>query len=73
MNMIGHQTTGPDINLPGLTPLSHQLQVRLIIFFIKKSLLSPVASLGYMMGNPGATALAMRAITLLDQAYSLYQ
>ena len=53
MNMVWHQTVGPDCNSTPATPFSHKLYVYLIIIIAEKSLLSSVASLRYMMWVSG--------------------
>jgi hypothetical protein len=45
MNVIGHQTICPDLDLVGAAPLGHQLEVTLVIFVTKESPLSTVSPL----------------------------
>ena len=45
MNVIGHQTICPDLDLVGAARLGHQLEVTLVIFVTKESPLSTVSPL----------------------------
>jgi hypothetical protein len=53
MNVIGHQTIGPDLDMVFLAPCTHQITIRFKIRITEKSLLPTVPPLGYVVGHPG--------------------
>jgi hypothetical protein len=46
INVIGHQTICPDLDLLGAAPLGQQLEVTMVIFVTKESPLSMVSPFG---------------------------
>jgi hypothetical protein len=49
MSVIRHQTIGPDGDATGVAPMSHQLQIALVIFVAEEGLLPAIAALRNMM------------------------
>jgi hypothetical protein len=53
--MIGHEATGPDLDLLGTTQLGHALQVARVVLFAEAGRLPAVSPLGDVMRNAGST------------------
>jgi hypothetical protein len=51
MRMVGHQAIAPNRHSVFAAPIGHQFQVGRIVSVVEKCLLSPIASLRYMMGH----------------------
>jgi hypothetical protein len=51
MDMIGHQAIRQDLDLEGVAPLCHELEIALVIFVTKERLLPAVSTLSDVMGT----------------------
>ena len=53
MNVVGHQTPGPDLDFGGPAFAAEQIAVKDVILVVEKCLLSTVATLGHVMRDAG--------------------
>ena len=53
VDVIGHETVGPDGDTMVLAPTVHEVDIREVVGAGEEGLESAVASLGYVMGDPG--------------------
>lgn len=62
MNMVGHQTTGPDLLLVPYVAFRHQFQIGLVVLIIKKGCRRRLSRWVAWCDIPQVTTLAIRAI-----------
>ena len=68
VDVIGHQTIGPDRCVGAPRRGGDQPPVETIVVGLEKHRLAPITPLGDMVGKPGTTTRAIRAMPVLPSA-----